>query len=295
MSFDITHCTLCPRACGADRTTGTGFCHCGAEIRVARAALHPWEEPCISGTKGSGTVFFSGCALQCCFCQNHDISRRAVGKALTIKQLSDVFLRLQDAGAHNLNLVTGSHFTPWIVKAIEQVKNRLIIPIVWNCSGYESMEILSMLHGLVDIYLPDLKFFVPETAAQFAACPDYFDVTAKALLEMLRQTNGLQWNGTLLTKGLMVRHLVLPGHRRESIALLDWLDSHLPKEQFLLSLMGQYTPPAEPLPYRELNRRVTTFEYEQVRAHAAALGLNGYGQERSSADEKYIPDFDWNI
>ncbi len=292
MSFDATCCTLCPRACGANRTTETGFCHCGTEIRVARAALHPWEEPCISGTKGSGTVFFAGCALQCCFCQNRNISRYAVGKVLTVSQLADTFLRLQNDGAHNINLVTGSHYTPWITAALKQVKHRLDIPVVWNCSGYESPEILSMLDGLVDIYLPDLKYFSTETAEKFSACPDYFDIASHAIPKMLQQTGNLQWNGSLLKRGLIVRHLVLPGYRRESMALLDWLAECLPSEQFLLSLMGQYTPPDEPLPYAQLNRRITTFEYEQVREHAVALGFNGFSQERSSADNKFTPDFD---
>ena len=159
MSFDAAHCTLCPRRCGADREKGVGLCHCGTEIRIARAALHPWEEPCISGRHGSGTVFFSGCALGCVFCQNRKISRQAVGKAVTVTQLAEIFLKLQEQQAHNINLVTGSHYTPWIVQALELAKPKLHIPVVWNCGGYESPEILHMLEGLVDIYLPDLKFY----------------------------------------------------------------------------------------------------------------------------------------
>lgn len=217
MSFDATHCTLCPRRCGADREKGVGLCHCGTEIRIARAALHPWEEPCISGRHGSGTVFFSGCALGCVFCQNRKISRQAVGKAVTVTQLAEIFLKLQEQQAHNINLVTGSHYTPWIVQALELAKPKLHIPVVWNCGGYESLEILHMLEGLVDIYLPDLKFYTPETAGAYANCPDYFSVAAKAIPEMFRQVGKPVWNGDLLERGLVVRHLVLPAHRKESM------------------------------------------------------------------------------
>lgn len=294
MTFDITHCKLCPRRCGVDRTKTVGICHCGSEIYVARAALHPWEEPCISGTNGSGTIFFAGCALGCIFCQNRVISRRVVGKVLTVHQLAETFLRLQEEGAHNINLVTGSHVTPWIVQALKLAKPRLKIPVVWNCGGYESPEILAMLDGLVDIYLPDLKFYSPETAKAYAGCPDYFDVASAAILEMFRQVGKLQWDetGTLLRCGLIVRHLVLPGHRKESMAIIEWLSNSLSKEQFLLSLMGQYTPPDMPLPDQHLNRRVATFEYESVRKYAVQLGLNGYGQDRSAADARYVPEFE---
>ena len=187
MSFHAAYCTLCPRRCGADRTKGVGLCHCSTEIRIARAALHFWEEPCISGKNGSGAVFFSGCALGCIFCQNRKISRKAVGKIVTVEQLSEIFLALQEQQAHNINLVTGSHYTPWIVQALELAKPKLHIPVVWNCGGYESMEILHMLDGLVDIYLPDLKFYEAGTAKAYAGCPDYFTVAAKAIAEMHRQ------------------------------------------------------------------------------------------------------------
>lgn len=291
MSFDATHCTLCPKRCGADRTNGVGVCRCGTEIRIARVALHHWEEPCISGENGSGAVFFSGCALGCIFCQNRKISRGAVGKSFTVEQLANAFLDLQEQGANNINLVTGSHYTPWIVRSLEMAKSELHIPVVWNCGGFESLEILRMLDGLIDIYLPDLKFYNAETAGAYANCPDYFNVASKAISEMFRQTGGLKWNNALLQRGMIVRHLVLPGHRKESMLLLDWLSEALPKEQFLLSLMGQYTPPEFPLSDKHLNRRITTFEYESVRKHAVQLGLNGYGQERSAASAVYTPEF----
>ena len=291
MNFHAAHCTLCPRRCGADRTKGVGLCHCSTEIRIARAALHFWEEPCISGKNGSGAVFFSGCALGCIFCQNRKISRKAVGKIVTVEQLSEIFLALQEQQAHNINLVTGSHYTPWIVQALELAKPKLHIPVVWNCGGYESMEILHMLDGLVDIYLPDLKFYEARTAKAYAGCPDYFTVAAKAIAEMHRQAGTLRWKGALLQRGLMVRHLVLPGHRKESIALLHQLAELLPTDAFLLSLMGQYTPPEQHLEDPFLNRRIATFEYESVRKCAVQLGLNGYGQDRSSATASYTPDF----
>lgn len=262
---------------------------------MARAALHFWEEPCISGTNGSGAVFFSGCTLQCCFCQNHAISRRAVGKRCTVGELADIFLRLQEEGAHNINLVTGTQFAPWILSALDKVKQWLHIPIVWNSSGYESLETLTMLDGYIDIYLPDFKFFSPETAEKLAGCPDYVEVAKKAVLEMFRQADNLAWNETLLQSGLILRHLVLPGHRKESMALLAWIAKHLPKDKFLLSLMGQYTPPAQPLAAKELNRKITTWEYEQVREYAVMLGLNGFGQDRTAADCQYIPEFDTSI
>ncbi len=285
-------CALCPRACQADRTRHLGFCHSSTEMRIARAALHPWEEPCLSGETGSGTIFFTGCNLGCCFCQNAEISRAPVGRKVTVSGLADILLQLQEENACNINFVTGSHFTPWIVKALEAVKPKLLIPVVWNCSGYESPEILSMLEGLVDIYLPDLKFFSEETAKRYANCPDYFPVATKAILTMFQQVGALQWNGALLRKGLIVRHLVLPGHRKESMAILDWLAEHLPKEEFLLSLMGQYTPNGAPMPDKYLTRKVATFEYESVRKHGVALGLNGYAQDRSSADSAYLPPFE---
>ena len=210
---------------------------------------------------------------------------------MTVEQLADVFLELQEQQAHNINLVTGSHYTPWIVQALERAKPKLHIPVVWNCGGYESLEILRMLDGLVDIYLPDLKFYAPETSGAYANCPDYFTVAAKAIPEMFRQVGQLKWNGELLQHGLVVRHLVLPAHRKESMQLLDWLAETLPTDAFLLSLMGQYTPPDTSLPDKHLNRRIATFEYESVREHAVQLGLNGYGQERSSASASYTPDF----
>ena len=291
MSFDAAHCTLCPRQCSADRTNGVGACHCGTEIRIARAALHYWEEPCISGKDGSGAVFFAGCALGCVFCQNQEISRCAVGKVLTVGQLADAFLRLQEQNANNINLVTGSHFTPWIVQALELTKPKMHIPVVWNCGGYESLEILHMLDGLVDIYLPDLKFYTAETAKAYANCPDYFSVASKAILEMYRQVEALSWNGDLLERGLMVRHLVLPGHVKNSKAVIKYLLETY-KDQILISIMNQYTPMPQVAEDPLLGRKVTKREYEKVIDYALELGMeDGFIQEGEAAKESFIPEF----
>ena len=283
-------CTLCPRLCGVDRRTGTGYCGSGSLAKVARAAKHHWEEPCISGTAGSGTVFFSGCTLGCVFCQNREISRGGVGKELTAEQLAESFRRLENQGVHNLNLVTPTHFTPQILQALELAKPH--IPIVMNCGGYERIETLKQWAGKVDIYLPDLKYFSPELSKKYSAAPDYFAVASKAILEMHRQQPKLVWEGDLMKKGLIVRHLVLPGCWRDSLALLDFLDKNLPKDSFLLSLMSQYTPTAACAAHPEINRRVTTYEYRKVADRAAELGFSGFAQDRRSAKEEYTPPFD---
>lgn len=283
-------CTLCPRMCGVDREIHAGYCGSGAYVKAARAAKHHWEEPCISGTKGSGTVFFSGCTLGCVFCQNREISRGGIGKTLTTQQLAEAFQRLENQGVHNLNLVTPTHFTPQILKALENAKPR--IPIVMNCGGYERVETLKQWEGIVDIYLPDLKYFSSGLSGKYSAAPDYFAVASKAILEMHRQQPRLVWEGDLLKKGLIVRHLVLPGCWKDSLALLDFLDQNLPKDSFLLSLMSQYTPTAACAVHPEINRRVTTYEYRKVADRAAALGFHGFAQDRRSAKEEYTPPFD---
>lgn len=290
MGFDVTHCTLCPRRCGADRTKQPGLCGGRDGIRVARAALHMWEEPCISGTRGSGTVFFSGCPLHCCFCQNAVISAENRGADITPERLCAIFLELQAQGAHNINLVTPGHELPWIAEALRLAKPQLHIPVVCNTGGYELPQTLAMLRGLADIYLPDFKFYDPETAQRYAGAPDYPEAAEAALCEMLRQTGPPVMEDGLLKKGCIVRHLVLPGHRHESIALLRHLAERFGTDSFLLSLMAQYTPMGEP-PYPELRRRITKMEYNSVADAALALGFEGYFQEKSAADSSYTPDF----
>lgn len=291
----MSKCTLCPRQCGADREAGElGYCQMGGEIRVARAALHPFEEPPISGSRGSGTVFFCGCSLRCVFCQNKVISRAETeGRAVTPCELSEIFLRLQDEGAHNVNLVTPTHFLPGIREALLLAKNSLRIPVVYNTSGYERVEILQTLEGLVDVYLPDMKYASSELAARYSAAPDYPEVAIKAICEMYRQTGAVIFDeDRLLRRGVVVRHLVLPGSREDSVKVLELLAKHLPTDGILISLMSQYTPEfAADCDFPPLKRRLTTFEYQTVVKAAERLGLDGFIQQRSSASAAYTPDF----
>ena len=282
-------CILCPRQCGVDRTERVGYCGSGSLPKVARAAKHHWEEPCISGTEGSGTVFFSGCTLGCVFCQNREISRGGTGREVTVEHLADIFKRLEGQGVHNLNLVTPTHFTPQILQALELAKPT--VPIVMNCGGYERVETLRQWEGKVQVYLPDLKYFSPELSARYSAAPDYFAVASKAIMEMHRQQPQLVWEGDLLKSGLIIRHLVLPGCMKDSLQILDFLDNHLPKDSFLLSLMSQYTPTENCKQFPEINRRVTTYEYRKVADRAAELGFSGFAQDRRSAKEEYTPPF----
>lgn len=282
-------CILCPRLCGVDRTERVGYCGSGSLPKVARAAKHHWEEPCISGTEGSGTVFFSGCTLGCVFCQNREISRGGTGREVTVEHLADIFKRLEGQGVHNLNLVTPTHFTPQILQALELAKPT--VPVVMNCGGYERVETLRQWEGKVQVYLPDLKYFSTELSAKYSAAPDYFAVASKAIMEMHRQQPQLVWEGDLLKSGLIIRHLVLPGCMKDSLKVLDFLDKNLPKDSFLLSLMSQYTPTENCKQFPEINRRVTTYEYRKVADRAAELGFSGFAQDRRSAKEEYTPPF----
>ncbi|MCH4239757.1 MAG: radical SAM protein, partial [Oscillospiraceae bacterium] len=273
-------CSLCPRMCHAQRTedAGSGFCKMGTLPVVARAALHYWEEPCISGKKGSGAVFFTGCTLQCIFCQNYQIStKREVGKSVTPQQLSDIFFRLIEQGANNINLVSGAQFVPAIVEALSI--RPLPVPVVYNSGGYESLEALHMLDGLVQIYLPDYKYDDNSLAKRFSGAPDYTEHARAAVLEMVRQTGPVQMDGNgILQRGTIVRHLLLPGHTKNSISALDWIAENLPKGT-LVSLMGQYTPCGRVEEYPELQRKVTAREYRKVQQHLFDLGLDGFVQE----------------
>ena len=272
------HCTLCPRCCGADRRTEVGRCGAGNTLRAARAALHRWEEPCISGedtARGSGTVFFCGCTLGCVFCQNGSISHGGEGQEITARRLSEIFLELQAQGAYNINLVTPTQYLPWIEEALRLCGDRLSVPVLYNTGGYEREETLRRLEGKIQIYLPD-----------------YFAVASLALREMFRQVGAVRFdeNG-ILQSGMVVRHLVLPGAFRDSLRLLDWLAEEFDPETIRLSIMSQYTPPAD-IAIRELQRPVFTYEYRKVCEHAAEIGFLGYTQQRSSADAAYTPPFD---
>ena len=282
-------CTLCPRQCGVDRSVKTGFCGMGERLRVARAALHFWEEPCISGTRGSGTVFFSGCTLRCAYCQNYSISHEGQGQDISVQRLADIFRELEDQGAHNINLVTGTPFVPAILDALELYHPN--IPLVWNTGGYETVETLKRLKGAVDIYLPDLKHVSPRLAKLFAGAPDYFEAASEAIQEMCRETGGTVYDADgIMQNGVIVRHLILPGCTGDSIRALDFIAEHLPKGT-PVSLMRQYTP--EPwCAVPGLDRRVTDAEYERVLTHFEMLGLPGYTQEKEAADGAFTPNFD---
>lgn len=288
-------CTLCPRACKADREAHLGFCRMPSTARVARIDLHPWEEPPISGTRGSGTVFFSGCTLRCVFCQNRVISHEGGGREISARELADAMLELQGRGAHNLNLVTGTQFVPVILSALRAIRAELKIPVVWNCGGYETVETVDALSEFVSVWLPDFKYASGDLAMRLSGARDYPDVAAAAIRRMHAHAGAFRTDGDgICTSGVIVRHLVLPGQRKDSCAVLDRLKDAVPPEEIRLSLMWQYTPDfLDPDPaYDALRRRVTTFEYDAVRRHAVALGFSGYEQDRSAATRAFTPKFD---
>lgn len=292
--LDFTNCHLCPRNCGVNRNISEGFCGCSSTLKAARAALHHWEEPCISGTLGSGAVFFSGCTLKCCFCQNYLISQGSFGKEITPKHLGEIFLSLQEQGAHNIDLITATQFLPLILPALDLVKHKLHIPVVYNCGGYEKKETLALLKDYIDIYLPDLKYYSSVLSKRYSKAENYFEVASLAILSMIEQTGGLEYDQHgILQKGVIIRHMVLPGCKDDSIQLLHWMKDTLPEGNYLLSLLSQYTPFYKSCEYPEINRRITTYEYNKVLDTAIALGLtDGFMQEKSSAKEEYTPPFD---
>lgn len=285
-------CAICPRKCGVDRSVGTGVCAVPDRIMVARAAPHFGEEPCISGLKGSGTVFFAGCNLRCVFCQNHDISRGAVGKALTVAELREVILRLQDMGVHNINIVTGTHYSDRIAEALSGLE--LEIPVVWNSSGYDSVSQLRQLEGLVQVYMPDYKYALPELALRYSAAPDYPEVALAALKEMYRQVGEFELNDEgLMRKGLLIRHLILPGQAENTLRVIDRVEDNLPAKKIMFSLMSQYTPMPGLEAYPELLERVSMEEYERCGSYLDFSEIEfGYFQSPESATDELIPDFD---
>lgn len=290
----MSTCALCPRECRVDRTVGqVGVCGASAAYRVARCAPHFWEEPPISGNHGSGTVFFSGCNLRCVFCQNREISREGLGRAVTEAELEDMIFDLREQGVHNINFVTPTHYTSSLARLLERVKPRLGIPVVWNSGGYESAEALRMLDGLVDVYLPDFKYVSPELSKAYSAAPDYADRATEAVLEMHRQVGAYKESDGLAEKGLIIRHLVLPGCRADSIAVMRHIADILPPSEIRVSVMRQYTPDfAMDCPHRNLHRRVTEFEYTTVLEETARLGLMGFSQGKDAATRAYTPDFE---
>lgn len=291
--MEMTECRLCPRQCGVDRSKQTGYCGVSDRVKLARAALHFWEEPCISGERGSGTVFFSGCALKCVFCQNYQLSAGHFGKEVSIQRLAEIFLELQQQGAHNINLVTGGHYVPQIVQALELVRKDLKIPVVYNSSGYETVKTLRQLKGYVDIYLPDLKYYSPERSARYSNARDYFAVASQAVQEMFSQVGPVQFDEQgMLQKGVVVRHMVMPNGVEDTMDILTWIAEYLPLDDILVSVMSQYTPFYKSADYPEINRRLTQEEYDRVLDWMECMGIEqGFVQELSSAKEEYTPDF----
>ena len=285
-------CSICPRRCGAERTEteGHGFCRMPAAPVVARAALHPWEEPVLCGNRGAGTVFFSGCNLGCVYCQNHAISRENFGRPVTSARLREIFLDLIAQGAATIDLVTPTHFVPLIFPALDPP---LPVPVVYNCGGYESVETLRLLEGKVQVYLPDLKYADAELARRLSAAPDYPQIASAAILEMHQQVGGAVIEDEQMTRGVIIRHLVLPGCIDNSLGVLDWIAESFPKKDVLVSLMSQYVPMGRAKTMPPLDRRITQEEYDAVLSYLYLLELdNGYTQDFSAATTEYIPDFD---
>lgn len=291
----LRDCVLCPRECHVDRTGGQkGYCRETEDLAVARAALHYWEEPCISGEEGSGTVFFSGCAVGCVYCQNHNIAMGRAGKVISIKRLAEIFLELQEKNANNINLVTPGHYIPQIVEAIRLAgENGFKLPVVYNSSGYEKTESLALLDGCVDIYLPDLKYMDKEPADRYSNCGNYFTYASAAISEMVRQVGKPVFDGRgILRKGVIVRHLALPGYLKDSKNIIRYLYETF-GDSIYISIMNQYTPMEHVGSYPEINRRITEREYDELVDYAIGLGVeNGFIQEGDTASESFIPEFD---
>lgn len=290
----ITNCTLCPRRCGADRRQAAGFCGAGGKARVALVSLHPWEEPCLTGKRGAGTVFFAGCSLRCCFCQNHEISQGGKGEEVEDSRLAEIFLEQQQRGAATLDLVTPTHYVPQIIHALDLARAQgFALPVVYNSSAYDSVETIEVLRGYVDIFLPDLKYVDADSAAEYSAAPDYFAAASAAIRRMAEIAGPAVFadDGRMI-RGVIIRHLVLPGHRHESMRALDWIWQEF-GDTVQISLMNQYTPMYRAAEHKGMNRRLTTFEYESVVAHAVKIGITRcYIQEGKTASAEYVPDFD---
>lgn len=283
-------CAVCPRKCFADRKTETGICGVKEDFKIARAMPHFWEEPCISGENGSGTVFFSGCNLGCVFCQNYDVSHRAYGKDVSDVQLMKIFDSLIEKGVHNINLVTPTHYAPRLAKVLEEYKSP--VPMVYNSSGYESVETLKMLEGLIDIYLPDIKYFDSAVSLKYSGAEDYFDKASSAVLEMQRQVGCLvlDENG-IAKKGMVIRHMVLPGNISQASKVFSWVRENLPEETFI-SVMRQYTPYGKAKDMPPIDRKLSSREYSIVKEKIYALGFeNCYFQSKESSTEEFIPNF----
>ena len=294
----LESCMLCPRNCKVNRHKSVGFCGASDKVKLAYYSLHQWEEPVISGENGSGTVFFSNCNLRCLFCQNKKIStdRNSYGKEISNDKLKEIFLKLQDLGAHNINLVTPTHYVPQIIDVLKEVKNKdLKIPVVYNTSSYENVSTIESLNGLVDIYLADLKYFDEKLGTKYSKCNDYFKYASLAIEAMYKQTGKFQIKDNLLVSGLVVRVLVLPGHVDDSKKIIKYLyDTY--KDNIIISIMNQYTPVCKIDAFPNLNRKLTDEEYDEVIDYACSLGIeNAFVQEGETQSESFIPDFDSSI
>ncbi|MDE7364588.1 MAG: radical SAM protein [Ruminococcus sp.] len=290
---DYSRCELCPRRCGVNRYESVGFCGMGAVPKTAKAVLHKWEEPCISYKNGAGTVFFSGCSLHCVYCQNNAISNEFFGAEVDFRRLAEIYLHLQEIGADNIELVTPTHFLPDIIRSLDLIKHKLKIPVIYNSGGYELTETIKMLDGYIDVYMPDIKYFSPDISGKYSSAPDYFEFASSAVLEMINQAGQLKFNqnGGLI-KGTVIRHLVLPNCRHDSMKIMDWIAENTTSENVLVSIMSQYTP-FEFISdkFTELKRQITKMEYNSVVRYAEKLGIYGFTQQKSSSDAKYVPDF----
>ena len=290
----LSKCDICPRMCKVNRLAGkTGFCRCDEKIKIALVSSHYFEEPCISGKEGSGTIFFSNCNLACIYCQNHEVSQEGKGKEVSIERLSEIMLEQQSRGVNNINLVTGTMYIYQIIEAIKLAKkNGLTIPIVYNTSGYENVETIKDLKGIVDIYLPDLKYYTDELATKYSNCPNYFEIATEAIKEMARQVPENQFNEKgIMTKGLIIRHLILPNHVQNSKNILKWIKDNLPSKTYV-SVMAQYFPTYKAKDNMEINRKINKKEYEQIENYLYTLDLTeGYMQDLGEHEEEYVPNF----
>lgn len=287
-------CNICPRNCNVDRSVSVGFCSMSDNVKIARAALHMWEEPCISGEQGSGTVFFSSCNMKCVYCQNKDISTGGFGKEITVRQLAQTFLNLQSQGALNINLVTPTHYTLQIIQAVKLARRQgLALPIIYNTSGYENVETLRLLEGVVDVWLPDFKYMDSETAKKYSRAADYPQIAMAAIDEMVRQAGKCVFDDDgIIQKGVIIRHLVLPGQARAAKKAVKYLHEKYGDNVFI-SIMSQYTPCTDLSAFPEINRKTTRAEYDEVVDYAVDIGIeNGFIQDGEAASESFIPPFD---
>ncbi len=287
-------CTICPRKCKTDREASVGFCGAGNTLKIARADKHMWEEPCISGEHGSGTIFFSGCSLRCVYCQNYEISQGFGGKYISEDELCDIILRLQDDGVHNINFVTPTHYTDSIVRVLDRIKHRLSVPVIWNSGGYENEKTVQRLAGYVDVFLPDLKYITPGLSARYSGAADYFENASAAIKKMFDISGYPRFDSCgMIVSGTLVRHLVLPSNMRESFKVLEFLAHEFDTEKLYVSIMRQYFPSHRASEFPEINRALTSLEYQRVTEYAIRLGIkNGFLQDKDSADKKFVPPFE---